>query len=125
MYRRSEGEGPIAVIVVGPIFMILFKFNSVLKAENKEFSYSRLFLYRFLRSYKPYKKEPPKINKELLEIENQIHQLEEDEKFSSQELADLIFKRAEITYSSSNIDDYEVDTKNKRAVNRSRSINGV
>ncbi|NLK37776.1 MAG: recombinase [Epulopiscium sp.] len=60
---------------------------------------------------KPNKKEPPKINKELLEIENQIHQLEEDEDFLAQELADLIFKRSELTYSTSKIDDYEVQTQ--------------
>lgn len=60
---------------------------------------------------KPYKKEPPKISKELLEIESRIHQLEEDEVFSSQELAVLIFKRAELTYSTSKIDDYEVQTQ--------------
>lgn len=60
---------------------------------------------------KPYKKEPPKISKELLEIENQITRLEEDEEFSSQELANLIFKRAELTYSTSQIDGYEVQTQ--------------
>ncbi|WP_206458283.1 recombinase family protein [Anaerovorax sp. IOR16] len=60
---------------------------------------------------KPHKKELAKMSKELLAIENQIHKLEEDEKFSSQELADLIFKRAELTYSTSKVDDYEVQTQ--------------
>ncbi|MBE6034124.1 MAG: recombinase [Clostridiales bacterium] len=60
---------------------------------------------------KPYKKEPPKISKELLEIQHQIYRLEEDEDFSSQELADLIFKRAELTYSTSKIDSYEIQTQ--------------
>lgn len=60
---------------------------------------------------KNHKKEPPRISKELLEIENQIHQFEENEDFSAQEFADLIFKRAELTYSTSKIDDYEVQTE--------------
>ncbi|MCQ4936045.1 recombinase family protein [Anaerotignum propionicum] len=59
----------------------------------------------------PRKKETPKISKERREIENQIHQFEEDEDFSSKELAVLIFKRAELTYSTSKIDDYEVQTQ--------------
>lgn len=59
----------------------------------------------------PRKKETPKIRKELREIENKIHQFEEDENFSSKELAVLIFKRAELIYSTSEIDDYEVQTQ--------------
>ncbi len=59
----------------------------------------------------PRKKETPKISKERREIENQIRQFEEDENFSSKELAVLIFKRAELTYTAFKIDDYEVQTQ--------------
>lgn len=59
----------------------------------------------------PRKNETPKISKERREIEKQIHQFEEDEDFSSEELAGLIFKRAELTYSISKIDSYEIRTQ--------------
>ncbi|KAF5076316.1 Recombinase [anaerobic digester metagenome] len=59
----------------------------------------------------PRKKETPKISKDRREIENQIHQFEEDEDFSSKELPVLIFKRAELTYSTSKIDSYEIQTQ--------------
>ncbi len=60
---------------------------------------------------KPRKKELPKISKELRDIENQIHQFEEDEDFSSKELVVLIFKRAELVYITSQIENYEVQTQ--------------
>lgn len=60
---------------------------------------------------KPRKKELPKMSKELRDIENQIHQFEEDEDFSSKELVVLIFKRAELVYITSQIENYEVQTQ--------------
>lgn len=57
------------------------------------------------------KKQPLKKSAELQAIENRIIELEEQAQFSSTELAQLIFKRAEITYKASNIDDYEPCTQ--------------
>lgn len=57
------------------------------------------------------KKQPLKKSAELQVIENRITELEEQAQFSSTELAQLIFKRAEITYKASNIDDYEPCTQ--------------
>ena len=57
------------------------------------------------------KKQPLKKSAELQAIENRITELEEQAQFSSTELAQLIFKRAEITYKASNIDDYEPCTQ--------------
>lgn len=51
------------------------------------------------------KKQPPKISYELRQTENRIRELEEEEQYSSPELAKLLFKRAELYYSGSKIDD--------------------
>lgn len=48
---------------------------------------------------------------ELKEIETQIEELEEQEEFSSPHLAKLIFKRAELTYKVSKIEDYPFNTQ--------------
>lgn len=60
---------------------------------------------------KPYRKEPSKKRMELKEVEKQIQELEEQEQFSSPELAQLIFKRAELTYKDSKIEDYPFNTQ--------------
>lgn len=60
---------------------------------------------------KPNKKQPLQKNAELQTIENRITELEEQDQFSSKELAQLIFKRAEITYKVSKLDDYEPCTQ--------------
>ena len=52
----------------------------------------------------------PRKSDELVEIERQIEELEEDEKFASPILKDLIFKRAVLTYNQSQIDSYDVHT---------------
>ncbi len=56
-------------------------------------------------------KEIIKPNKELTEVEKRIREIKENGEFSSQELARLIFKRAELVYNSSKINDYEVRTQ--------------
>ena len=60
---------------------------------------------------KPYRKEPLKKDMELREVEMQIAELEEQEQFSSPDLASLIFKRAELTYKASKIEDYQFATQ--------------
>lgn len=60
---------------------------------------------------KSHKKDPPPISKELREVENSIKEMEEQEKFSSPDLAMLIFKRAELAYKCSKIDNYEFNTQ--------------
>jgi hypothetical protein len=60
---------------------------------------------------KPKKKQPLQKSAELQAIESRIAELEEQEQFSSKELAQLIFKRAEMTYQTSKIDDYEPCTQ--------------
>lgn len=60
------------------------------------------------------KKEAPKLTVEISKIEERIRELEEDEKFSSKELSELIFKRAKAYYSISKIDDYEYNTEKIR-----------
>lgn len=57
------------------------------------------------------KKEPPKITTEIRKLEERIKGLEDEEQFSSKELADLIFRRAEAYYNISKIDDYDHNTK--------------
>ncbi|WP_312048117.1 recombinase family protein [Anaerotignum sp.] len=59
----------------------------------------------------PKKRQPIQKSAELQVIENRIIELEEQEQFSSKELAQLIFKRAEMTYQASKIDDYEPCTQ--------------
>lgn len=60
---------------------------------------------------KPYHKEPLKKDMELREVEMQVADLEEQEQFSSSDLATLIFKRAELTYKASKIEDYQFSTQ--------------
>lgn len=57
------------------------------------------------------KAEPPKMIMAIRELEERIKELESEEQFSSKELADLIFKRAEAYYSISKIDDYDHNTR--------------
>jgi len=51
--------------------------------------------------------ELPKMNLELRQIENRIKELEQEGKFSSPELAELVFKRAELYYEGSKVADYK------------------
>lgn len=60
---------------------------------------------------KPYRREPLKRDIELKEIESQIVELEEQGQCSSPHLAQLIFKRAELTYKVSKIADYPFNTQ--------------
>ena len=53
---------------------------------------------------------PPIKTKELREIENHIQELEHQE-ISSVELKEMIFKRAEVTYSNSVVNDYKSNTE--------------
>ena len=62
----------------------------------------------------PYRKEPLKKDMELREVDLQIADLEEQEQFSSPDLASLIFKRAELTYKASKIEDYQYATQRIR-----------
>jgi site-specific DNA recombinase len=68
-------------------------------------------------------KEPPKINLELRQTEKKIKELEQTEAFSSAELATLLFKRAELYYNGSRIDDHKSNTqKLKEALNNTVTI---
>ncbi|MDA3731340.1 recombinase family protein [Niameybacter massiliensis] len=60
---------------------------------------------------KPYRKEPLKKDMELKAVESQIKELEEQEQFSSPLLAQLSFKRAELMYRVSRVDDYQFNTQ--------------
>lgn len=51
------------------------------------------------------KKELPKMSLELRQTENRIKELEQEEQYSSPELAELLFNRAELYYIGSKIDD--------------------
>lgn len=57
------------------------------------------------------KKQPPKMSLELRQTENRIKELEQEEQYSSLELAELIFKRAELYYIGSKIDDHKSKTE--------------
>jgi site-specific DNA recombinase len=57
------------------------------------------------------KKEPPRITLEIRKLEERIKELEEEERFSSKELSELIFKRAKAYYSITKIDDYDYNTE--------------
>ncbi len=57
------------------------------------------------------KKEPLKMSFELRQTENRIKELEQEEEYSSPELAVLIFKRAELIYNCSKVDDYKNNTE--------------
>lgn len=65
---------------------------------------------------KPYRKEPLKKDIELKEIEIQIKELEEQEQFTSPHLAQLIFKRAELTFKASKIEDYPFNTQKIKGI---------
>jgi hypothetical protein len=53
----------------------------------------------------------PKVGLELRQIENRIKELEQDGQFSSPELAELVFKRAELYYAGSKIDNHKSNTE--------------
>lgn len=57
------------------------------------------------------KKKPLKMTLELSQTENRIKELEQEELFSSLELAELVFKRAELIYKGSKIDDHKSNTE--------------
>jgi len=57
------------------------------------------------------KKEPLKMSFELRQTENRIKELEQEEEYSSTELAVLIFKRAELIYNCLKVDDYKNNTE--------------
>lgn len=69
---------------------------------------------------KPHRKEPLKKDMAIREVEMQIEELEEQEQFSSPQLAQLIFKRAELTYKASKIEDYQYATQRIK-----ESIDGI
>lgn len=56
-------------------------------------------------------KELPKMSLELRQTENRIKELEQEYEFSSPELAELIFKRAELYYEGSRIADHKSSTE--------------
>lgn len=60
------------------------------------------------------KKETPKLTMEIRKIEERIKELEEEEQFSSKELSELIFERANSYYSITKIDDYAYNTEKMR-----------
>ena len=55
--------------------------------------------------------EQPKMNLELRQTENRIKELEQGGEFSSPELAELIFKRAELNYEGSKVADHKLNTE--------------
>ena len=55
--------------------------------------------------------EPPKMNLELRQTVNRIKELEQGGDFSNPELAELIFKRAELNYEGSKVDDHKRNTE--------------
>jgi len=57
------------------------------------------------------KKEPLKMSFELRQTESRIKELEQEEEYSSPELAVLIFKRAELIYNCLKVDDYKNNTE--------------
>lgn len=57
------------------------------------------------------KKEPLKMSFELKQTESRIKELEQEEEYSSPELAVLIFKRAELIYNCLKVDDYKNNTE--------------
>lgn len=69
---------------------------------------------------KSYKKEPLKKSIELKKVELKILELEEKEQFFCTELVHLIFKRAELTYKSSKIEDYLFKTQKIK-----ETLNGI
>lgn len=55
--------------------------------------------------------EPPKMSLQLRQTENRIKELEQDGEFSSPEMAELIFKRAELYYAASKVADHKSSTE--------------
>lgn len=82
--------------------------------ENIFISATNKLLSRLWLLDKEKKQEPIKVTLEIREIEERIKELEEEEKFSSKELSELIFKRAKAYYSIAKIDDYEYKTEKIR-----------
>lgn len=82
--------------------------------ENIFISATNKILSRMWMLEKEKKKEPPRITLEIKNIEKRIKELEEEEQFSSEELANLVFKRAQAYYNISKIDDYDYYTKKIR-----------
>lgn len=62
------------------------------------------------------KKELPKMSLELRQTENRIKELEQEEQYSSPELAELVFKRAELYYIGSKIDNRKSNTEKIKEV---------
>lgn len=60
---------------------------------------------------KKQKIEAPRMTQEIRTIEEQIKDLEDSQQFSSEELSELIFKRARAYYNNSRIDDFDYNTK--------------
>lgn len=56
------------------------------------------------------KRYKPRKSDDLVEVERQIEEIEEEEKFASPILKNHIFKRAVLTYNESQIDSYDVHT---------------
>ncbi|WP_353095731.1 recombinase family protein [Tissierella praeacuta] len=78
--------------------------NVFISATNKVLS-------RMWMLDKEKKRKPTKMTVEIKNIEERIKELEDEKRFSSKELAELIFKRAKVYYSISTIDDYDYKTK--------------
>ncbi|WP_326907098.1 recombinase family protein [Sedimentibacter sp. MB31-C6] len=79
--------------------------------ENIFISATNKLLSRMWMLDKEKKKEPPKINMEIRNIEERVKELEEEEQYSSKELARLVFKRAQAYYNNSKADDYDCNTQ--------------
>ncbi len=88
--------------------------NLILKERDIEsifISAANKIISRMWMLDKENKKEPPKINMEIRNIEERIKELEEEELYSSKELAGLVFKRAQAYYNISKVDDYDYNTQ--------------
>lgn len=79
-----------------------------ISATNKIIS--RMWMLDKQKEKQPPKK-PPNINIEIRNIEARIKELEEEEQFSSKELARLVFKRAQAYYNISKVGDYDYNTR--------------
>lgn len=79
--------------------------------EDISISGTNKLLSRIWMLDKKKKKEPPKINMEIRNLEEKVKELEEEEKFSSKELSELIFRRAKAYYDISKINDYNYNTR--------------
>ncbi|WP_312652444.1 recombinase family protein [Aminipila sp.] len=68
------------------------------------------------------KKEPLKMSFELRQTESRIKELEQEEEYSSTELALLIFKRAELMYNCLKVDDYKNNTEKIKVALQDKKI---